>query len=70
MSNLLTDELTQKEILILVMLAKGYTAKEIGARWETTEDSSYIWLRAMRQKLGAKTNEQAVAMAIVSGIIE
>lgn len=68
--SLLTDELTEKETLILVMLAKGYTGKEIAARMDLSE--SHIWglIREIRNKLGAATDIQMVVMALTAGIIE
>jgi DNA-binding CsgD family transcriptional regulator len=70
MGHLLTDNLTDDEKLTLKMLGKGQTPEEIADAMGLHRQTVYSRTRGARDKLGARTDIQAVVMALTAGIVE
>ena len=66
-----TDEnLSEREIEVLRMVAGGNANKEIGARLDITEETVKGHLKNIMAKLGANDRTHAVTIALKRGIIE
>lgn len=64
-----TDELTNREMQMLVLLAKGEPNKTIARQLFVSENTVKFHLKNIYVKLGAKTRTQAITTAISLGII-
>lgn len=60
---------TDRELQILSLLAAGNTDAEIAERLELSPATVQTHVRNTKQKLGAKTRAQAVAIALRGGLI-
>lgn len=64
-----SEPITYRELHILMMSAQGYSNKEIaehlGIAYQTVKNNFY----RLMKKLGAKTNAQALLLAMQSGMI-
>lgn len=63
-------ELTQREIEILEMLAKGLTNKEIGKVFRISENTARNHVNSIIQKLEASNRTEAVTTALLRGILQ
>lgn len=61
--------LSPRETECLVLLARGQRTKDIARTLGISPASVELYLRNARDKLGAATREQAVAIALVQGLI-
>ena len=65
-----SEPITYREVHILMMSAQGYSNKEIaehlGIAYQTVKNNFY----KLMKKLGAKTNAQALLLAMQSGMIK
>ncbi|MDR7521690.1 MAG: response regulator transcription factor [Armatimonadota bacterium] len=64
-----SDGLTDRELEILVELAKGASSREMAARLYVSESTVKSHLRAIYRKIGARGRSQAVAYAIRKGLV-
>lgn len=67
-SSILTDQLTQREIEILRLLAQGLTNAEIGDRLALSEGTVRNHISAILSKLDLKDRTQAAILAIQHGL--
>lgn len=58
------SSLTAREVEILSALSSGLKAAEIAEKFEITVPTVALHLKNARRKLGARTREHAVAVAI------
>jgi DNA-binding NarL/FixJ family response regulator len=65
-----TSRLTDRERDILRCLAQGWRASDIAARLHITEKTSRNHVAAILEKLDAKSQLQAVLVAISAGVVE
>jgi DNA-binding NarL/FixJ family response regulator len=63
------DELTQREIEILRMLAEGLTNKQIASRLAISEHTVKFHISSILNKLGASSRTEAVTMGIKMGMV-
>lgn len=68
-AQLLTEDLTNREMQMLVLLAKGEPNKTIARRLFVSENTVKFHLKNIYAKLGAKTRTQAITTAISLGIL-
>ncbi len=64
------DDLTERELTVLQMLAKGFTNKEIANQLFLTEGTVRTYLSRVYDKLGAKSRTDAVAIALETGLFK
>jgi len=64
------DELTEREIEVLRLIAKGNANKQIGALLRVTEETVKSHITHILGKLGANDRTHAVTMGLQRGIIE
>lgn len=62
--------LTDKEKIILQLVARGYKSKEIAYDMGVTERTIKAYLTSIYSKLGVESRSQAVAIAMERGIIQ
>ncbi|PWW08677.1 LuxR family two component transcriptional regulator [Paenibacillus cellulosilyticus] len=62
--------LTEKELLVLQAIARGYRSKEIGHEMGITERTVKHHLTSIYQKLAVDSRSQAVAVAIERGVLQ
>jgi two-component system, NarL family, response regulator len=65
-----TPELTDREIQVLDLIARGNQNKEIAHTLKIAEDTAKIHVKHIFNKLGVQNRTQAVAVAIHRGIIQ
>ena len=65
----LTEEITNREIEILRMLARGLMNKEIAAELRISEHTVKFHISSILDKLGASTRTEAVTLGIRRGLI-
>lgn len=63
------DPLTQREIEVLVEVARGLRNREIADRLNITEETVKVHLRHILEKLAARDRTEAVAIALRRGFI-
>lgn len=63
------DTLTQREIEVLVEVARGLRNREIADRLNITEETVKVHLRHILEKLAARDRTEAVAIALRRGFI-
>jgi len=63
------DNLTEREIEVLVLLCNGNRNRDIGALLCISEDTVKVRMKRILQKLGAKDRTEAMAIATRRGII-
>jgi DNA-binding CsgD family transcriptional regulator len=61
--------LTERQSDVLVMAADGVSSKEIGAEIGIRAQAVDGHLKAVRRKLGASTQGQAIALAVDAGVL-
>jgi len=54
--------LTKRQVQVLGLIASGYRTKEIAYELNLKPETVNMHLRAIRKKLGAKTNAHAVSL--------
>jgi DNA-binding NarL/FixJ family response regulator len=64
------DELTERELQVLKLIAKGNANKEIAAQLSVREDTVKSHVGNILEKLGANDRTHAVTIGIKRGIIE
>jgi len=64
-----SEPLTQREIEVLRMLARGFSNKEIAARLVISEHTVKFHVASLMGKLGAGTRTEAVTMGLRQGLI-
>lgn len=62
--------LNEQELLVLMLVADGYTYQEIIAETEYKYDDVIFHTNSIRLKLNAKNNANAVAIAYHRGILK
>lgn len=62
-------KLTQRELMILELVAAGYRQKEIGKKLFISPETVRTHLGSARVKLSARTGAQAVAIGIREGVL-
>lgn len=62
--------LTDKELMILQFVSKGYKSKEIAAAMDVSERTIKAHLTSVYNKLGVDSRSQAVAIAMERGILK
>lgn len=62
--------LTDKELMILQFVSKGYKSKEIAAAMDVSERTIKAHLTSIYNKLGVDSRSQAVAIAMERGILK
>ncbi|WP_232298932.1 response regulator [Granulicella tundricola] len=67
---LTSRKLSEREIEVLRLVAKGNSNKEIAAQLFVTEDTIKVHVRSMLAKLHASDRTQAVVIAIQRGLLE
>ena len=65
----LESALTQREIEVLELLAKGMRNKEIGAKLGITEETAHGYIKSIFQKLKVQDRTAAVTVGLRRGII-
>jgi RNA polymerase sigma factor (sigma-70 family) len=65
----LTQNLTERERIVLVLLADGLTTGEVAERLSVSEHTVRSRIKAALAKLGARNREQAIAIAIREGAL-
>lgn len=70
MPRALDGRITPAQLAALRLAASGFTSKQIAERLGTTEQGIHLRLKAAAHSLGARTRTHAVALAIVSGLIQ
>ena len=65
----LTLALTPREREVLVLLAEGFTTGEVAKRLSLSQHTVRSRIKATLGKLGARTREQAIAIAIREGAL-
>jgi len=63
------DPLTEKELKVLALVARGWTNAEIGRRMYMVEDTIKIYMRVIRRKLGARNRTEASTIAFCRGLL-
>jgi DNA-binding NarL/FixJ family response regulator len=66
----LSDALSEREKQVLLMVADGFSNREIGERLGLTELTVKTHMRSISAKLGARDRTHAVTLALRRGIIE
>jgi DNA-binding NarL/FixJ family response regulator len=66
----LSSPLTDAELDALQLAASGYTSRQIAHRLDTTEVGVHLRLKAAATKLGARSRTHAVAVALVTGLLD
>lgn len=61
--------LTPRQAEVMLKIAQGYRYREIAEESGITEDAIPNLMQRVRKRLGARTNEQAVAICLRKGII-
>ena len=61
---------TTRELEVLRLLATGYTGTEAARELTLSPDTVRNHARSAREKLGARTRAQAIAIAVDRGLIE
>jgi len=69
-TNLLVEELSEREIEVLQLMAEGLTNAEIGAQIHLSEGTVRNYISTILSKLQVKDRTQAVVMAIRYGLID
>ena len=69
LTRLHSDGLTDREVQILVEMAKGASNKEVAAKLFVSESTAKSHLRTIYRKVGVRDRAQAVAYAIRKGFI-
>ncbi len=64
------EDLTGREIEVLVQVAAGHRNRDIGERLFISEETVKVHLRHIMEKLGARDRTQAVSIAIRRGMIQ
>ncbi len=59
--------LTPQEYKLLMQLAEGSTRTQVAKSWDSSVSRVNLLMRGVEKKLGARTTEHAVAIAIRSG---
>jgi ATP/maltotriose-dependent transcriptional regulator MalT len=62
-------ELTEREIQVLELIARGHQNKEMAHAMKIAEETAKIHVKHIFNKLGVQNRTQAVATAIHSGIM-
>lgn len=65
----LNDVLTEKELIFLKLLAKGYFQKEIAVKLSLTESSVGNYFCRLAHKLGVSGQVNIIRMALIHGIL-
>jgi len=65
-----TQELTERQVEILHLMALGWSNKEIGNKLMVSENTVKYHLKKILQKMNAQNRTEAVAMAVNSGWLE
>lgn len=68
-SHLHSDGLTDRELEIMVELAKGASSREMAARLYVSESTIKSHLRTVYRKIGVRSRSQAVAYALRKGFV-
>lgn len=63
------EVLTRRELQVLVLLARGYTRREIGASLEISANTSAKHIANIYRKLDISTTAEAVKAALDAGLI-
>ena len=66
----LAEDLTQREIKLLRLVAEGHSNKVLAQKLSISENTVKYHLKNILQKLGAQNRTEAVAYAIGSGLIK
>ena len=66
----LSVQLSETEILVMQLLADGMRISQIADQLHVSTRMIDIHIKEVRLSLGAKTREQAVAIALAKGFIE
>ena len=69
-TNLLVEELSEREIEVLQLMAEGLTNAEIGAQIHLSEGTVRNYISTILSKLQVKDRTQAVVMSIRYGLID
>ncbi|MDR7542805.1 MAG: response regulator transcription factor [Armatimonadota bacterium] len=69
MASIHSDGLTDREVEILVGIARGSTSRELAAQLFVSESTVKSHLRAIYRKIGVRDRSQAVAYAIRKGFV-
>jgi two-component system, NarL family, response regulator len=64
-----TQNLTERERIVLVLLADGLTTVEVAERLSVSEHTVRSRIKAALTKLGARNREHAIAIAIREGAL-
>ena len=64
-----TEQLSGRELEVLLQLAEGHRNRDIGTRLSISEDTVKGHVRSILEKLGAKDRTQAVSIGVRRGII-
>jgi DNA-binding NarL/FixJ family response regulator len=64
------EDLSEREIAVLKLVADGNRNREIGERLFITEETVKVHIRHIMEKLAANDRTQAVAIAVRRGIIQ
>ena len=67
---LTSRKLSEREIEVLRLVAKGNSNKEIAAQLFVTEDTIKVHVRSMLGKLRASDRTQAVVIALQRGLLD
>lgn len=65
-----TDELTEREIEVLRLVAQGLTNKEIAAKLDLSEHTAKTHLRNILDKLHLRSRAHAAAYAVRAGLVK
>ncbi|HEV2124694.1 MAG TPA: response regulator transcription factor [Chloroflexota bacterium] len=63
------EHLTDRELLALQLVSRGYTSKQIAPLLDTTAKAVDLTLNRAAKRLGARHRPEAVAMALRQGLI-
>lgn len=63
------EPLTRRQTEFLALAAQGMKSSQIAAHCFVTEEHVWATLQDARQRIGARNNEQALALAIDIGMI-
>lgn len=61
--------LTPRQTELITLLAHGYTSHELREKMGISTDTMYAHVASIKKRLNAKTREEAVALAVGSGLI-
>ena len=64
------QELTERQVEILHLMALGWSNKEIGHKLMVSENTIKYHLKKILQKMNAQNRTEAVAMAVNNGLFE